>query len=162
MFADLAHVFGHLNDMNLSVQDRDVTVSDVEDKLAGLTARMGVWQAQIKEGITTSFSLLERCLKMNGIDLPVNLKTCIIDPLEIVSAEFRSCFNDDTLHVSWYRDPFNTEIDPYAEEAEELAKFKVSNAIKLAFNNKTDDSGVWLSHRDPYPLLTKMASVILV
>ena len=52
---------------------------------------------------------------------------------EIVSAEFRSYFNDDTFHVSWYRDPFNTEIDPNAEEAEELAEFKVSNAMKLAF-----------------------------
>ena len=38
----LADVFGHFNNMNLSLQDRDVTVSDIKDKLAGLTARMGV------------------------------------------------------------------------------------------------------------------------
>ena len=77
---------------------------------------------------------------MNKIDLPGNIKTCIIEHLEIVSAEFRSYFNDDTSHVSWYRDPLNAEIDPNAEEAGELAEFKVSNAMKLAFNNKTDDS----------------------
>ena len=70
---------------------------------------------------------------MNRIDFPDNIKICIIEHPEIVSAEFRSYFNDDTLHVSWYRDPFNTEIDPNAEEAEELAEFKVSNAMKLAF-----------------------------
>ena len=62
------------------------------------------------------------------------------------------------MHVSWYRDPFNTEIDPNAEEAEELAQFKVSNAMKLAFNNKTDDSRFWLSLHDSYPLLSKKAS----
>ena len=58
---------------------------------------------------------------MNRIDLPVNIKTCIIKHLAITSAEFQLYFNDDTLHVSWYRDPFNSEIDPNAEEAEQLA-----------------------------------------
>ena len=38
MLAYLADAFDHLNDMNLSLQCRDVTVNDVEDKLAGLTA----------------------------------------------------------------------------------------------------------------------------
>ena len=42
MLAYLAYVFGDLKDMNWFFQDRDVTVSDVNDKLAGLTARMGV------------------------------------------------------------------------------------------------------------------------
>ena len=85
---------------------------------------------------------------MNRIDLPDNIKTCIIKHLEIVSAEFQSYFNDDTLHVSCCKDPLNTEIDPNAEEAEQLAQFKVSNAMKLAFNNKTDDSRFWLSLHD--------------
>ena len=98
---------------------------------------MGVWQARIKVGSTTSFPLLERRLKINRIDLPDNIKTCIIQHLEIVSAEFRSYFNDNTLQVSWYRDLFNTGIDLNAEEAEQLAEFKVSNAMKLVFNDKT-------------------------
>ena len=50
MLACLVVVFGHLNDMNLSLQGCDVTVSDVKDKLAELTTRLGVWQAQIKVG----------------------------------------------------------------------------------------------------------------
>ena len=99
---------------------------------------------------------------MNKIDLPDNIKTCIIEHLAITSAEFQSYFNDDTLHVSWYRDPFNTEIDPNAEEADQLAQFKVLNAMKLAFNNKTDDFRFWLSLHDSYPLLRKKVSTILV
>ena len=162
MLAYLADVFGHLNDMNLSLQGSDVTLSDVKDKLAGLTAQMAVWQAQIKVGSTTSFPLLERPLKMNRINLPDNTKTCVTEHLEIASAEFRSYFKDDTLHVSWYRDPFNTEIDPNAEEAGESAEFKVLNAMNLTFNNKTTDSSFRLSFHDSYPLLSKKASVILV
>ena len=90
MFAYWADVFGHLNNMNLSLQGRDVTVSDVKDKLAGLTARMGVWQARIKLRYTTSFQLLERRLKMNEIELADNIQTCIIEHLEILSAELIS------------------------------------------------------------------------
>ena len=48
ILAYLADIFGHLNDMNLSLQGRNVTVSDIKDKLAGLTARIGVWQARIR------------------------------------------------------------------------------------------------------------------
>ena len=89
MLAYLADVFGHLNDMNWSLQGREVRVSNVKDKLAGLTARMGVWQARIKIESTTLFPLLERRLKMNRIDLLDNIKTCIMNHLEIVSDEFR-------------------------------------------------------------------------
>ena len=99
---------------------------------------------------------------MNMIDLPDNIKTCIIEHLEIVSAEFSSYFNDDTLLVSWYRYHFSTKLDPSAEEAEEFAEFKVSNAMKLAFDNKTDHSSFWLSLHDSYPLVSKKASAILV
>ena len=95
---------------------------------------------------------------MNRVDLRDNIKPCIIEHFEIVSAEFRSYFNNETLHVSCCRNPFNTEIDPNAKEA----KFKVSNAMKLVFNNKTDDSSFWLSLNDSYSLLSQKASVILV
>ena len=57
MLAYLADVFDHLGVMNLSLQGRDWTVSDVKDKLAGLIVRIGVWQARIKVGSTTSFPL---------------------------------------------------------------------------------------------------------
>ena len=46
--------------------------------------------------------LLERRLKMNSIDLPDNIKTCIVEYLQIISAEFRFFFNNDTLRVLWY------------------------------------------------------------
>ena len=53
MLAYLADVFGHINDMKLSLQGRDVTVSNVKNKMTRLTARMGVWQARIEVGSTT-------------------------------------------------------------------------------------------------------------
>ena len=104
MLAYLADVFSHFNDMNLTLEGRDVTACDVKDKLAGLTARKGIWQALIKVDSSTLLLLLERRLKINRIDLPDNIKTRIIEHLQIVSAEYQSYFNDDALHVSWCRD----------------------------------------------------------
>ena len=57
MLAYLADVFGHLNDMSLYLQGRDVTVNDVKDKLAGTTVRMAVWQARFKVESIFSFLL---------------------------------------------------------------------------------------------------------
>ena len=85
-----------------------------------------------------------------------------MEHLEIVSAEFQLYLSHDALHVLWYNDPFNTEIDPNAEEPEKLAEFKVLNAIKLAFNSKTGDSSFSFSLHNSYLLLSKKASVILV
>ena len=81
-------MFGYPKNMNLSLQGRGETICDVKDKLPGLNPQMGVWQAQIKVGSTTSFPLSEKHAKMNRIDLPDNIKICIIEHLEIVSAEF--------------------------------------------------------------------------
>ena len=86
----------------------------------------------------------------------------MIKHLEIVCAEFRFYFNNIPLPVSWHKDPFNTEVDLIAEEAEELAEFKVSNAMQQAFNNKSDHSSFWLSLHDSYPVLSKKASVMFV
>ena len=162
MLAYLADVFGHFNEANLSLQGREVTVSDVKDKLAGLCAQMGVWQARLKAGFTISFPLLHKHLEMNKVELPNNIKTCIIKHLEIVCAEFQSYFSDTPLSVSWHKDPFNTKVNPMAEEAEELAEFKVSNAMKQAFSKKSDLSSFWLSLHDSYPILSKKASVMFV
>ena len=84
MLVYLVDVFGHLNNMNLYLRNRDVTTCDVKDNLATPTAGMGVWQARIKIGSTTSFPLLEKRLKIYRIDLPDNIKTCITEHLEIV------------------------------------------------------------------------------
>ena len=55
-------------------------------------------------------SFVGRRLKMNRIDLPNNINTRNLEHLEIVSAEFRSYFNDDPLHVSWYRDGLTLKL----------------------------------------------------
>ena len=116
MLAYLADLFGHLNDTNLSLQDYDVTVSDVRDKLAEITDHMGVWQAHIKVESTTSFPLLERRLKMKWIDMQDNIKTCITEDVEIVSAKILFYFKNHTLHVSWYKDWSTLKLTPMSKK----------------------------------------------
>ena len=71
-------------------------------------------------------------------------------------------FNAPPLYVSWHKSPFNIEVDPIAEEAEELSELKVLNAVEVAFKNRNDISSFWLSLHVAYPLLSKKASEMYV
>uniref|UniRef100_A0A8C4WVN9 Uncharacterized protein n=1 Tax=Eptatretus burgeri TaxID=7764 RepID=A0A8C4WVN9_EPTBU len=159
MLAYLADIFRRLNEMNQSLQGCNVTVSAVQEKLAGMSARMEVWQARIKARSTASFPFLDEDLQTQRIELPVGIKDCITGHLDNLSAEFKSYFDDALLDVPWQKDPFNAKIEPTEDEAEELAELKVSKAMKLVFSNKEDHSTFWLSVQDAYPLLRKKASV---
>ena len=55
-----ADVFGHFYDMNLSLQSRDVTVSDVKNKLAGITARMGSLASTNQDTVHYLFFFVEK------------------------------------------------------------------------------------------------------
>ena len=66
------------------------------------------------------------------------------------------------MPVSLHKVPFNTKVNPIAEEAKKLAEFKVSNAMKQALSNKSDFSSFWLSFHDSYPVFSKKASVMFV
>ena len=100
MLAFLVDIFGHFNKLNLSLQRRDVTISDVKDKLVGLSARMEVWQERLKADCTASFPLLHKHLEINKIKLTHNIKICMIKHLEIICAEFRFYSNNIPLPVS--------------------------------------------------------------
>ena len=84
----------------------------------------------------------------------------MIKHLEIACAELRLYFNNIPLPVLWHKDLLDTEVNPMVEEIEELAEFKVSNAMPQAFNKKSDLSSFWLSLYDSYPVLCKKASVM--
>ena len=107
----------------LVFQDRDVTVSNVKDKLARLTARTGVWQARIKVGSTASFPLLERRLKINRIDFPDDIKTCNIKQIKIVSAEFRLYFNNNTFHVTETRLTLKWTLLPKKQRSWQISSY---------------------------------------
>ncbi|QQP39543.1 Uncharacterized protein FKW44_020461, partial [Caligus rogercresseyi] len=155
MLAYLADIFGRLNEMNQSLQGHDTSLPDC-------LLQMGVWQARIEAGSTASFLFLDEHLQTQRIELPIGIKDCIIGHLDILSAEFKSYFDDAPLDVPWHRDPFNTEIEPTEDEAEELAELKVSKAMKLAFSNREDLSSFWLSVQGAYPLFSKKASELHV
>ena len=99
---------------------------------------------------------------MNYIELAVTIKELIITHLDNICTEIHFYFDKLSSQVTWLKDPFNAHIDPAAEEAEELAEFKVSNATKLAFEIKRDLCSFWLSLSDTYPILSNKASLELV
>lgn len=95
------------------------------------------------------------------IEFPVGIKDCITGQFDILFAEFKSYLDNAPLCSAAQR-PFNVKIEHTKDEAEELAEFKFSKAMKLSFNNKKDLSSFWLPVQFTYFLLDKMASVMLI
>ena len=65
------------------------------------------------------------------------------------------------MYVPWLRDPFNTEIVPPEEKAQELVELKVSNAMKLVLYIP-QISSFCLPVSDSCTILSNKTFVILV
>ena len=71
--AYLADIFGTLNEVNVTLQGRKASVSDVKDKL-GLKARIALWIRRLHRVNVTAFPLLNAFLLDKQLDLPDDLK----------------------------------------------------------------------------------------
>ena len=67
-------MFSHLNDISICLQGCDVTVCEVKDELAGLTAQVSIWKAKIESESFDSFLLPDKYLAMINIQLLTHAK----------------------------------------------------------------------------------------
>jgi len=116
--AYLADIFGTLNEVNVTLQGREASVSDVKDKLAGLGARISLWIRRLHRGKVAAFPLLDAFLLDKQLDLPDDLKESIAAHLEKLTCEFEAYFDGvEPAYYPWFKDPFGAVVDDEMEEA---------------------------------------------
>ena len=116
--AYLADIFGTLNEVSITLQGRDASVSDVKDKLAGLRARIALWIRRLHRGNVAAFPLLDAFLLDKQLHLPDDLKESIAAHLEKLTSEFEAYFDGvEPAYYPWYKDPFGVVVDDEMEEA---------------------------------------------
>ncbi|QQP53813.1 Protein ZBED8-like [Caligus rogercresseyi] len=156
--AYLADIFGTLNEVNVTLQGREASVSDVKDKLAGLGARIALWIRRLHRGNVAAFPLLDAFLLDKQLDLPDDLKESIAAHLERLTSEFKAYFDGvEPAYYPWYKDPFGAVVDDEMEEAEELLMLRESAVAKAEFR-KLSLSEFWLQQQDTYPRLCNKAA----
>ncbi|QQP54558.1 Protein ZBED8-like [Caligus rogercresseyi] len=98
--AYLADIFSTLNEVNVTLQGGEASVSDVKDKLAGLGARIALWIRRLHRGNVAAFPLLDAFLLDKQLELPDDLKESIAVHLERLTSEFKAYF--DGVEPAYY------------------------------------------------------------
>ncbi|QQP31356.1 Uncharacterized protein FKW44_024932 [Caligus rogercresseyi] len=156
--AYLADIFGTLNEVNVTLQGLEASVSDVKDKLAGLGARIALWIRRLHRGNVAAFPLLDAFLLDKQLDLPDDLKESIAAHFERLTSEFKAYFDGvEPAYYPWYKDPFGAVVNNEMEEAEELLMLRESAVAKAEFR-KLSLSEFWLQQQDTYPRLCNKAA----
>jgi hypothetical protein len=59
--AYLEDIFYHMNEINLSIQDPEVTIMDATEKLQAFLAKLSIWKKRVEADIVANFQMLEKC-----------------------------------------------------------------------------------------------------
>jgi hypothetical protein len=72
--ANLADIFNHMNEINLSIQGPEVTIIDATEKLQAFLAKLKIWKKTVEADILENFQMLEEVLYQDT-NFSVNLRT---------------------------------------------------------------------------------------
>ena len=82
----MAHIFSHLNEINISIQGFGVTVMEASEKIKGFHDKLYLWKRRLETENYSNFSMLEEMLLDNetGIcqPLPISLRIDMCRHLE--------------------------------------------------------------------------------
>uniref|UniRef100_UPI003590248B protein FAM200C-like n=1 Tax=Myxine glutinosa TaxID=7769 RepID=UPI003590248B len=116
----LADIFSHLNDLNMSMQGRDVDIIQARGKLVAFTKKLPIWSRRVESGNMANFPILGDIL-LDGEDekaLPGEILQEVKDHLKVLSTNFEGYFSDiDDLSMEsvWIQNPFSFDISTMSD-----------------------------------------------
>lgn len=121
--AYLADVFGHLNELNTSLQGDDKTVLQMYDKVSAFMRKTDLWLRRCEKGDVSNLPQLNSWIA----DMKQNMKQNILKTekmhLAKLSSEFESYFpdiEDMCTRLDWIRRPFmHSSMDTAPEQLHE-------------------------------------------
>jgi len=81
--AYLTDIFSYLNEVNTSIQGREVTIVDVFKKINAFVNKIPLWKRRFQSENLTNFPTLEQELSKNNIVLSSSIETQICDHLDV-------------------------------------------------------------------------------
>jgi hypothetical protein len=161
MLAYLADVFTMLNELNISLQGRRMTVFDANEKIASFKQKLNLWKRRASQGNFANFSTLDNITE-DEENIPEQVKADICDHLSTLANSFENYFKyDDAIEGSqWIRNPFTFDMDDDNQLKDELIELKSKAMLQKAFETKSADA-FWSSHevRIGFPALASEAIV---
>ncbi|XP_068240056.1 protein FAM200C-like [Palaemon carinicauda] len=112
----LADIFSLLNDLNTSMQGRDVDIIQAKGKVVAFTRKLPIWCRRVESGNQANFPNLDNILTKDGKTLPVEILQEVKNHLEILSTNFEGYFsdtNDLCMESVWIQNPFSFDVSMY-------------------------------------------------
>uniref|UniRef100_UPI0035900B4B protein FAM200C-like n=1 Tax=Myxine glutinosa TaxID=7769 RepID=UPI0035900B4B len=167
----LADIFGHLNDLNMSMQGRDVDIIQARGKFVAFTKKLPIWSRRVESGNMANFPILGDIL-LDGEDekaLPGEILQEVKDHLKVLSTNFEGYFSDiDDLSTEsvWIHNPFSFYISTISDNdlvKDDLIEFQEDQRKKADFGKAwLDFKQFWCEQIAAYPSLVKRATNVLV
>jgi hypothetical protein len=164
--AYLTEIFSKLNEANLSLQGKQITVFTANDKIK---RKLQFWLSSVENGQFDCFLTLKECGEEMGADeLPQEIVNDIVNHLRImcdsVTHYFPNEWNSNLEKDSWVKNPFIINEKPQSlscQEYEKLIDLISDSSLKVIFE-KQPVTEFWCSLKQEYTELSKKAVSILL
>ena len=157
--AYLANIFAKLNELNLSLQGKDVTVFKAHDKIRAISRKVQFWHSCIESSNTECFSTLHDYLVEINDRLHENVREEITEHLQKLQENFVRYFSEDRTNSSWINNPFQVKEKPAnlsVSDYESLIEVTSDSSLKQRFEDESLVS-FWSYLVPEFPAIAKQA-----
>ncbi len=140
MLAYLSDIFIHMNDLNLSIQGKNINILKWCEKLNAFKEKLSLWHRRVKKGNLSNFPSPKKVVD-NGSMIP-NVCEEILAHLELLSMFFEGYFAAGELKTSdeWIMNPYSVNLDNMSDDEElkeDLIELRTNRFLELQFESKT-------------------------
>ena len=162
--AYLADIFGKLNELNSSLQGRNITPFVVADKINATIKKLRFMLSDVEQLKVTAFQSLQTFLTENELRLHPDMVEDIKKHCSQLISNFQTYFPEQFDDKSWIRNPFSEVALPAdfsVQERDQFIELSCDGGLKSEFN-KDFLSDFWLKRRAEYGLISDRASKCLI
>lgn len=132
--AYMADIFDKLNDLNISMQGRNITIIDCTEKLNAFVQKLELWSVQLRSNNLSSFPQLSGSIEQLTQESKSAVLSVAYTHLDELVKGFKEKFDlkaESFDSVQWIRNPFSYELpNPSNQQAEELIDLRCSYDAK--------------------------------
>ncbi|XP_064470067.1 zinc finger BED domain-containing protein 5-like [Ornithodoros turicata] len=161
--AYLSDIFESLNELNLSLQGKAVTIFKVHDKVEAMTKKLDAWASRAEKKVFASFPRLCHFLESSEEQMPESLHSAILDHLRSRRKRLLEYFPPLPPTTNWIMNSFqeNLENDLPPSEEDVLIELSCDTSLKLKFA-QGHLADFWIGVRSEHPALSERALKLLL
>ncbi|XP_050801384.1 zinc finger BED domain-containing protein 5-like [Gopherus flavomarginatus] len=159
--AYIADIFAHLNNLNLSLQGKLISIFHVQDKVTAMVAKLKLWHKCLSRRELDSFPSLHDLVINLTNEFDSDVLQTTKQHLESLQKDLHKYFPEPDGTYEWIRNPLiiNVQTLPNklsASEEEQLLELASDSFLKTKFEQNTLTS-FWLGVSSEYPALSDKA-----